>query len=133
MRQLFAFSVYRRPKIDKCTTSARRRHRRRWFLVSSPLSVHRRRRCSLIVESETAATRSAIFGEMEVLKTSQEIVHEGWLIKSPPTKLWRAVGTLWFVQLHQSSSLPVCPLFTSRTLTSRVVAFIREGRSEYFS
>lgn len=29
---------------------------------------------------------------MEVLKTSQEIVHEGWLIKSPPTKLWRAVG-----------------------------------------
>lgn len=28
---------------------------------------------------------------MEVLKTSQEIVHEGWLIKSPPTKLWRAV------------------------------------------
>lgn len=31
---------------------------------------------------------------MEVLKTSQEIVHEGWLIKSPPTKLWRAVGII---------------------------------------
>lgn len=31
---------------------------------------------------------------MEVLKTSQEIVHEGWLIKSPPTKLWRAVSIL---------------------------------------
>lgn len=30
---------------------------------------------------------------MEVLKTNQEIVHEGWLIKSPPTKLWRAVRT----------------------------------------
>lgn len=30
---------------------------------------------------------------MEELKTSQEIVHEGWLIKSPPTKLWRAVCT----------------------------------------
>lgn len=34
---------------------------------------------------------------MEVLKTSQEIVHEGWLIKSPPTKLWRAVGIHRFV------------------------------------
>lgn len=32
---------------------------------------------------------------MEVHKTSQEIVHEGWLIKSPPTKLWRAVSIPW--------------------------------------
>ncbi|XP_015118367.1 GRB2-associated-binding protein 2 isoform X1 [Diachasma alloeum] len=48
---------------------------------------------------------------MEVLKTSQEIVHEGWLIKSPPTKRWRAVCiTLrwrkrWFALRH-SGELP---------------------------
>jgi hypothetical protein len=29
---------------------------------------------------------------MDALKTNQEVVHEGWLIKSPPTKLWKAVS-----------------------------------------
>lgn len=37
-----------------------------------------------------------------MLKTSQEIVHEGWLIKSPPTKLWRAVSKLYSIIIHRN-------------------------------
>ncbi|KAH0951079.1 hypothetical protein HN011_001692 [Eciton burchellii] len=43
---------------------------------------------------------------MEVLKTSQEIVHEGWLIKSPPTKLWRARWRKRWFALRHSGELP---------------------------
>ena len=49
---------------------------------------------------------------MEVLSktttTNQEVVHEGWLIKSPPTKLWRAVRR---IRVHTSVRFF---LFTSR-------------------
>ncbi|KAG7198194.1 hypothetical protein KM043_005606 [Ampulex compressa] len=43
---------------------------------------------------------------MEVLKTSQEIVHEGWLIKSPPTKLWKARWRKRWFALRHSGELP---------------------------
>ncbi|XP_050452790.1 GRB2-associated-binding protein 2 [Cataglyphis hispanica] len=43
---------------------------------------------------------------MEVLKTSQEIVHEGLLIKSPPTKLWRARWRKRWFALRHSGELP---------------------------
>ncbi|NP_001135927.1 daughter of sevenless-like [Nasonia vitripennis] len=43
---------------------------------------------------------------MEVLKTNQEIVHEGWLIKSPPTKLWRARWRERWFTLRHSGELP---------------------------
>ncbi|XP_043289355.1 GRB2-associated-binding protein 2 [Venturia canescens] len=43
---------------------------------------------------------------MEELKTSQEIVHEGWLIKSPPTKLWRARWRKRWFALRDSGELP---------------------------
>ncbi|KAK0079766.1 hypothetical protein PV325_000857 [Microctonus aethiopoides] len=43
---------------------------------------------------------------MEMLKTSQEIVHEGWLIKSPPTKLWRARWRKRWFALRHSGELP---------------------------
>ncbi|XP_012288174.1 GRB2-associated-binding protein 2 [Orussus abietinus] len=43
---------------------------------------------------------------MEVLKTTQEIVHEGWLIKSPPTKLWRARWRKRWFALRHSGELP---------------------------
>ncbi|XP_078048909.1 uncharacterized protein LOC144476153 [Augochlora pura] len=43
---------------------------------------------------------------MEELKTSQEIVHEGWLIKSPPTKLWRARWRKRWFALRHSGELP---------------------------
>lgn len=41
-----------------------------------------------------------------MLKTSQEIVHEGWLIKSPPTKLWRARWRKRWFALRHSGELP---------------------------
>ncbi|XP_034934032.1 GRB2-associated-binding protein 2 isoform X2 [Chelonus insularis] len=46
---------------------------------------------------------------MEVIKISREIVYEGWLIKSPPTKLWRAVSIRWrkrWFALRHSGELP---------------------------
>lgn len=43
---------------------------------------------------------------MEVLKTTQEIVHDGWLIKSPPTKIWRARWRKRWFALRHSGELP---------------------------
>ncbi|XP_011503557.1 PREDICTED: GRB2-associated-binding protein 2-like isoform X2 [Ceratosolen solmsi marchali] len=42
---------------------------------------------------------------MEAFK-NQEIVHEGWLIKSPPTKLWRARWRERWFTLRHSGELP---------------------------
>lgn len=72
---------------------------------------------------------------MEVLKTSQEIVHEGWLIKSPPTKLWRAVGieceteSARRVRILSSTRLSdggAWSLFTSALAIARSFLFIYE-------
>ncbi|XP_012255741.1 GRB2-associated-binding protein 2 [Athalia rosae] len=43
---------------------------------------------------------------MDAIKTSQEIVHEGWLIKSPPSKLWRARWRKRWFALRHSGELP---------------------------
>ncbi|KAF7987525.1 hypothetical protein HCN44_003287 [Aphidius gifuensis] len=43
---------------------------------------------------------------MEALKSSQEIVHEGFLIKSPPTKRWRARWRKRWFALRHSGELP---------------------------
>ncbi|XP_046624202.1 GRB2-associated-binding protein 2 isoform X1 [Neodiprion virginianus] len=43
---------------------------------------------------------------MDTLKTSQEIVHEGWLIKSPPLKLWKARWRKRWFALRHSGELP---------------------------
>ncbi|KAJ8679674.1 hypothetical protein QAD02_015461 [Eretmocerus hayati] len=43
---------------------------------------------------------------MEVLRTNQEIVHEGWLIKSPPPKLWRPKWRERWFTLRHSGELP---------------------------
>ncbi|XP_032453821.1 GRB2-associated-binding protein 2 isoform X2 [Nasonia vitripennis] len=43
---------------------------------------------------------------MDALKTNQEVVHEGWLIKSPPTKLWKARWRQRWFTLRHSGELP---------------------------
>ncbi|XP_011498451.1 PREDICTED: GRB2-associated-binding protein 2-like [Ceratosolen solmsi marchali] len=43
---------------------------------------------------------------MDALKPNQEVVHEGWLIKSPPTKLWKARWRQRWFTLRHSGELP---------------------------
>ncbi|XP_023246806.1 protein daughter of sevenless-like isoform X2 [Copidosoma floridanum] len=43
---------------------------------------------------------------IKMLKTNQEIVHEGWLIKSPPESLWKARWMKRWFTLRQSGELP---------------------------
>lgn len=94
------YSALSRPKIDEWTTSAPSSSSSSSSVVVMVVAMVPRVRFSVMPSYLWEQHRSELPSspekererEMEVLKTSQEIVHEGLLIKSPPTKLWRAVS-----------------------------------------